>query len=32
MTPHVNYKDVVHMRLTCECVEPNTRDNEFASM
>ncbi|GMR68972.1 hypothetical protein BAC7755_56430 [Bacillus sp. MN7755] len=32
MTLHVNYKDSVHMRLTSECVEPNTRDTEFVSM
>lgn len=32
MTLHVNYKDGVHMRLTKECVEPNTRDTEFAIM
>lgn len=32
MTLHVNYKDGVHMRLTSACVEPNTRDTEFANM
>jgi len=24
LTLYVNYKDGVHMRLTSECVEPNT--------
>lgn len=32
MTLHVNYKDGVHMRLTSECAEPNTRNTEFTSM